>query len=354
MLDAFDGLSDAEAVSEGDPAQPMAEALDGLPHAEGVLEGNAAQLVSSRGPEGMAQALDGLCDAEGAPGGDEGKVEASDGLFDAKKTLGGDAAQLASSRGPEGMALDALFDAEGVPGGDEGKVKALDGFFDGKKTLGGDAAQLASGRDAWWDVTCLPDADADDTWDLACLSDCDDEATPKVGGGIGQSVRGSLRDAPRARRKSRGGSNAQKAALLGKGMRNSRGKRFLVQKVERLDKQLQRQSGQAVRAHNAVASVFNKARLRRGERMLVGGAAQPAKRKQLHWVHPSSWTLQGTLSVAFSCIGRISQDACGETQTRRAVDAIAAVALAYRFRQHGNLETFTLKVRALVASELVF
>ncbi len=246
------------------------------------------------------------------------------------------------------MILQDLSDAESGGLGSEGDAAQLASEPDdvdlgnGVEVTqdGGDVAQLAS-RDQG-DSAPLK-IEGFDTSDLACLSDTDDEAHRHD---MRQVAGGSVRDAPFARRSSRGGANMRKAAELGSDMKNTRGKRSLVQKAERLEKRLRKHNGQAMEERKAIASVFNKARLRRGERMLVGGAAQPAKRHQRHWVHPNSWTLEGTLTLAFSCIGRISQDALGDRQTRREVDAIAAVALAHRFRQEGNLQTFALKVSA--------
>ena len=80
----------------------------------------------------------------------------------------------------------------------------------------------------------------------------------------------------------------------------------------------------------AIARAWGRTCLRRGERLRLGLRACRRTCKRVKQSHPNAWTLTGTLSLAFRSIGQTAPDARGLRQTRREVDAVAAVALAHK------------------------
>ena len=88
----------------------------------------------------------------------------------------------------------------------------------------------------------------------------------------------------------------------------------------------------------ATAIAYNKGQLRRGARVDPQTQGH-ARRHKSTWTHTKAWTLDGTINLAFSLIGKLSPDANSLKKTRREVEAIAAVALAAASRTQGACRT---------------
>lgn len=64
---------------------------------------------------------------------------------------------------------------------------------------------------------------------------------------------------------------------------------------------------------------------------------------RVKWQHPNAWTLPGTLALAFSCLGAGAGDKSGLRRTKRELDAIACVSLAFRDAMGQYMQTFALQ-----------
>lgn len=185
---------------------------------------------------------------------------------------------------------------------------------------------------------------------LGALSDTEDTAVEAASGS--RHGPGSSRVGPR--RQSHLGAELQ-AALprghkrapppehLAKGAPMSKQRRLLVQRLRRREEQLAASRGQAAAAQASVASAWNHRRLRCGDRLRAG--ALPLRRQRA-WRHPNAWTPEGCVSAAFQALGQVSQRATGARETRRDIDAVGTVALAFRTRQQDNIDIFRLRVKA--------
>ena len=91
----------------------------------------------------------------------------------------------------------------------------------------------------------------------------------------------------------------------------------------------------------SLATAYNKGNLR------LGDLADPdfGRRKQRpdhgRRAHPQAWSLSGTIDLAFKSIGALCQGAAHGAQTRRPMDAIAAVALAALAHQQDALRDWS-------------
>ena len=117
-------------------------------------------------------------------------------------------------------------------------------------------------------------------------------------------------------------------------------RKYLQRRLKRERARGQQDQEQAEAERKAIAGVWSRTCLGRGER-LADGQRGTKRRKGQHqgqkvWQHSRAWTLTGTLRVAFSSIGALLQDASGMRQTRCELDAIAAVAISHRRHVDGR------------------
>ena len=115
--------------------------------------------------------------------------------------------------------------------------------------------------------------------------------------------------------------------------------RSLKRKVSMDRDKLAKRAAAGERKFEATAIAYNKGQLSRGDRV-DPQTLGPARRHNSTWTHRNAWTLDGTINLAFSLIGKLSPDANSLKKTRREVDAIAAVALAAASRTQGACRTF--------------
>ena len=92
-------------------------------------------------------------------------------------------------------------------------------------------------------------------------------------------------------------------------------------------------------ALSSVSAAWNKDKLRRGDKLDPHNGMRCSNRGG-RAVHPSAWTLQGTIEMAFKCIGSFSPDANSLRMTRRPLDGVAVVSLAAKDHQHGATKTW--------------
>ena len=148
-------------------------------------------------------------------------------------------------------------------------------------------------------------------------------------------------------RKQRGlhGRAAQRmsAQELAKGLPMDRQRRVLVQKASRVANKFDAYKARTSMQAMTVQKAWNHGRLRMGDRLADAG---DVRKKQGTWRHSKSWTMVGTLDVAFSSIGAATPSASSLRRTRRELDAIAAAALSHQKWQSDNLKIFGLKVQS--------
>ncbi len=162
-------------------------------------------------------------------------------------------------------------------------------------------------------------------------------------------------DEPRLRRekpplaretmRERGGARkraAKTASALAKGLPMSKQRRLLVQKAERLAGELEQREATAQSKWRSVARAWNRCRIRCGDRLPEH--SQALRKRQRAWRHPNSWTASGALRIAFASIGRTTQRATGQRDTRRELDAMAAVSFAFLARQASLIERLHLQL----------
>lgn len=101
----------------------------------------------------------------------------------------------------------------------------------------------------------------------------------------------------------------------------------LKQKIAREDRKLKSRVASAETKLTATASAYNKLQLRREDRLDPNPLDRKLRRLDI-WTHSKAWTLSGAVELAFSSIGMLSPRANTLKKTRRALDAISAVAMS--------------------------
>lgn len=120
-----------------------------------------------------------------------------------------------------------------------------------------------------------------------------------------------------------------------------RNRYYLKRKIGRVHDATEATAKKTTRSLQAVAKFWGKAQLRKGDHLDVREKPLRAAAKRRH---ANQWTAAGTIELAFRSLGRGSMDR--GLKTRRSVDAIAAVSLAYVHKQNEQLREFTLSLRA--------
>ena len=101
----------------------------------------------------------------------------------------------------------------------------------------------------------------------------------------------------------------------------------LKRKIDNEDRKLKHRVASAETKLSATASAYNKLQLRREDRLDPNPLDRKSRRLD-HWTHSKAWTLAGAVELAFSSIGMLSPRANTLKKTRRALDAISAVAMS--------------------------
>ena len=110
--------------------------------------------------------------------------------------------------------------------------------------------------------------------------------------------------------------------------RNNRAKSKVEQEITTLRSEL-----------SATAGAWNKCKLRLGDQM--DDKHRERTQSSQRWTHPSAWSVGGTIEYAFSRIGALSPNAPALAESRRALDAIAVVALAAHDFQKEAVKTWS-------------
>ena len=180
-----------------------------------------------------------------------------------------------------------------------------------------------------------------------CLADPEVTLLDDVCAGSEHVCAASIQDGALAVRQQRGlhgrGARCMSAQDLAKGLPMGPQRRRLVQKASRMEKKLDAYKARMSRQTIAIQKAWNHGRLRMGDRFAAAG---DVARKQQTWRHGKSWTLIGTLDVAFSSLGTATPSSSGLRRTRRELDAIAAVALSHQKWQSDNSKIFALQVQS--------
>jgi hypothetical protein len=118
----------------------------------------------------------------------------------------------------------------------------------------------------------------------------------------------------------------------------------LKRKIDSEDRKLKRRVASAETKLTATASAYNKLQLRREDRLDPNPLDRKARRLDT-WTHSKAWTLSGAVELAFSSIGMLSPRANTLKKTRRALDAISAVAMSANHGLRSACNTLGASIR---------
>ena len=105
---------------------------------------------------------------------------------------------------------------------------------------------------------------------------------------------------------------------------NKRQLKHFKQKLRRANPEQEWRSKIMRSRFEATAGIWDKGRLRRGERLCLD--VEKRAKQQPTWHHPNAWTLSGCIREAFLAVGTMCKRS--NRRTRRELDVVAAVSLA--------------------------